>query len=88
MKAVIPKGAAEADGRIEKGGIPVLSIATQTAKNDHVTVCGGLDHTLKLEARKSVCILSLYLFHGKEELFFQATAFAVVILSVALIACR
>lgn len=88
MKAIIPKGAAEADGRIEKGSISVFSIVTLTVKNSHTTVCGGLDHTLKLEARKSVCLLSLYLFHRKEELFFQATAFAVVILSVAVIACR
>lgn len=28
MKAIIPKGAAEADGRIEKGRISVLSVGT------------------------------------------------------------
>lgn len=33
MKAIIPKGAAEADGRIEKGSIAVLSVGVINVKN-------------------------------------------------------
>lgn len=46
MKAVIPQGAAEADGRIEKGSISVLSVGTLNVKKEQITVCDGLDHTL------------------------------------------
>lgn len=46
MKAIIPKGAAEADGRIEKGSISVLSVGSLNVKKGQITVCGGLDDVL------------------------------------------
>lgn len=84
MKAIIPKGAAEADGRIEKGRISILSLGTLNVKKGQRTVCGGLNNILWPGNYHSVCLLSLYLFHWKEELFFQAVA--VVTLNIALIA--
>lgn len=46
MKAIIPKGAAEADGRIEKGSISILVVETLNVKKGQRTVSGGFDNIL------------------------------------------
>lgn len=84
VKAIIPKGAAEADGRIEKGRIFILSVGTLNVKKSRGLSVGDLTISCGLETSNCVCLLSLHLFHWEEELLFQAVA--VVISNIASIA--
>ena len=69
MKAIIPKGAAEADGRIEKGSISVLSVGSFNVKKGQITM-SVVDLTTHcgLEPRNSASYHCTY-FTGKKNCF-------------------